>query len=66
MVYPNGQQPPPRLVFVCPAERRDHAFRSALDRLGIRLVTFTTGKGGGVSFFGLNRALKGIMSIAPA
>ncbi len=62
LVYSNGQEPPPRLVFVCPAERRHPAFRSALERLGIYLVTFAIEKRGHISFSGLDSALEGIFA----
>ncbi len=60
LVYPNGQKPPPRLIFVCPADRRHPAFRGALERLNIFLVTFTVEEPERVSFSGLESALDGI------
>jgi len=56
LVYSDGQTPGPRLIFVCPAERRDPAFRGALKRLNIRLVIFKESREG-IIFQRLQEAL---------
>ncbi|WP_198382978.1 hypothetical protein [Roseomonas sp. KE2513] len=60
LVYPNGQEPSPRMVFVCPADRRDPSFRGALKRLNIHLVTFVINGRGHISFSDLDQALEGV------
>ncbi len=57
LVYSGSSDPPPRKIFVCPADRKHPAFRKALERLDIRLVTFKVGARGRIHFSGLERAL---------
>jgi hypothetical protein len=57
VVYSGSGDPPPRRVFVCPADRKHPAFRKALEHLDIRLVTFEVDARGRIRFSGLERAL---------
>lgn len=57
LVYSGTQTPRPRLVFVCPAERKHPQFRDALKQLSIHLVIFEETKDGGIIFQRLEEAM---------